>query len=151
MTQTYTIVGIVKTCEAEKSSLGLPLCWRCLLDPMPSNRKVAVSVAGLPCIACQIDLASDRWTLGKKLEYQTTISRYVLTFNFAFSLVRWSLNVRLISARVAFRPGILTPFVARAAISIISLNFGCSRACSGYREKTRLANKTVPERKLTLT
>jgi hypothetical protein len=54
------------------------------------------------------------------------------TFKFFLSVVRWSLNMRMISARVALRPGILTPFVAREAMSIISLNFGCSNARSGY-------------------
>ena len=54
------------------------------------------------------------------------------TFNFTLSFVKWSLNVQIISARVAFRPGILTPFVARDATSIISLNFGCSSAWMGF-------------------
>jgi hypothetical protein len=39
------------------------LRWRCFLDPVSSNRKVAIGVAGLPCVTCQIDLASDRRTL----------------------------------------------------------------------------------------
>jgi hypothetical protein len=37
----------------------------------------------------------------------------------------------MISARVAFHPGIFTPFIARDATSIISLNFGCSSAWIG--------------------
>jgi hypothetical protein len=65
LTKPFTIVRIAETCEAKKSSLIFPLRWRCLLNPMASNRKVAVSVAGLPCIACQIDLADDRWALKK--------------------------------------------------------------------------------------
>jgi hypothetical protein len=60
MTQPYTVVCVAEVCEADKSSLDLPLCWRCLLDPMSSNREVAISVAGLPCVTRQIDLASDR-------------------------------------------------------------------------------------------
>ena len=44
----------------------------------------------------------------------------------------------MISARVAFRPGILTPFVARDATSIISLNFGCSSAWMGFASKFRI-------------
>jgi hypothetical protein len=63
MTQPYTIVSVAKMCETEKSSLGLPLRWRCLFNPMSGNCKVAIGVAGLPCIACQIDLASDGRTL----------------------------------------------------------------------------------------
>lgn len=69
------------------------------------------------------------------------------TFNFTFSLVRCSLNIHLISACVAFQPGIITPSLACAARLIISLNFGCLGACSGYIEKTRLNDKIIPERK----
>jgi hypothetical protein len=42
----------------------------------------------------------------------------------------------MISARIEFLPGILTPFVALAAILIMVLNFGCERASMGlYRER----------------
>jgi hypothetical protein len=33
---------------------------------MASNRKVAISIAGLPCVTCQIDLARDSWTLKER-------------------------------------------------------------------------------------
>jgi hypothetical protein len=149
MTQPYAIVCIAEMCEAKKSGLDLPLRWRCFLDPMASNRKVSIGVAGLPCVTCQTDFTSDGWTL-EEIRILSDYLRYygiqyVLTFSFAFSLVRWSLNVRLISAWVAFRPGTVIPFVERAARSIMYLNFTCSRACSGWTEKTKIVNKMILE------
>lgn len=55
------------------------------------------------------------------------------TLSCTLNFVRCVLKIFLISARVAFRVGILTPLVARDAMSTISLNFGCSRARIGCR------------------
>jgi hypothetical protein len=79
MTKPYTVMCIAKTCKAEKSGLSLPLRRCCLLDPMTSNRKVAISIAGLPSITCQIDLAGDRWTLEKirKLNHFCEVCPYI--------------------------------------------------------------------------
>ncbi len=57
--------------------------------------------------------------------------------------MRWFLNIRVISTRVDFQLGIFTPSLARAERSIISLNFGCSRACIGYKEKHYHYNLTM--------
>jgi hypothetical protein len=50
MNQLYAIVCIAEVCKANKSCLDLPLCWCYLLDPMSSKCKIAISVAGLPCV-----------------------------------------------------------------------------------------------------
>lgn len=62
-------------------------------------------------------------------------SEIMLTLSRALIPIRWSLNVCLIVARVNFRLGIFAPFVACEAISIISRNLGCSRACIGCKIK----------------
>jgi hypothetical protein len=62
----------------------------------------------------------------------------ICTFSFAFNQVKWFLNMCMISACVALQPGILTPHVAQEATSIISLNFGYSRACIGCHYVIRM-------------
>jgi hypothetical protein len=52
LTQPLTVVCIVKTREAKKGALGFPLRWCRLLDPMASNRKIAIGIAGLPRVTC---------------------------------------------------------------------------------------------------
>ncbi len=69
---------------------------------MTCNCEVAIGVAGLPRVTCQIDLTRDLWTLEKRKRTLHNVSRNVLTLSSAFSFVRWSLNIDLISARVAF-------------------------------------------------
>jgi hypothetical protein len=66
----------------------------------------------------------------EKRTYRTIIQH---TLSWAFKPQRWSLNMRMIFARVAFWPGIVMYFVARDATLIISWNLGCWRACIGYK------------------
>ena len=52
VTEPYTIVCIAETSETKKSSLDLPLSWCRFLNPMSSNCKVTINIAGLPCVTC---------------------------------------------------------------------------------------------------
>jgi hypothetical protein len=52
----------------------------------------------------------------------------------------------MISARVAFRLGMVTPFVARAAIPIILWKEGCSRACIGFEQINNVRNVWTVEK-----
>ena len=136
-------MSIAELCEAKKAILELPLGWCCFVNPMTGNCKIAVYFSCLPGITGQVDFPSDCQTLDSISLRELELHKYLghrLTLSRAFNFVRWSLNVCMIFARVNFRPGTFTPFVAHAAILIISLNFGCSRACIGYT----VAQKTVP-------
>lgn len=133
LTQSLTIVHIVKSREAEKATLDLPLCGHWLLNPMASYHKVAIGIASLPCVTCHINFTNDCWTLDKEWEHETKCQRHLLTLSRTFNIVRWFLNICVISDHVPFQPRIVTPFVARAARLIISLNLGCSSARIGYK------------------
>ena len=67
--------------------------------------------------------------IDKKIK--TTQSQVLLTVILIRKLSRFFLNNSMMCLRVALRPGILTPFVARAATSIIFLKDGWSRAWIG--------------------
>lgn len=115
---------VIDLCESEKRTFTFPHRRGTLLNPVAGNRKVSISVAGLPRVASYIDGATDSVALQKQLTEAAVKALRIRTFNVFLSVVRWDLNMRTISARVAFRPGILTPLVARDATSIISLNLG---------------------------
>jgi hypothetical protein len=66
LTQPLTVVRIVKSCEAKKAALDLPLCGHWLLNPMAGYCKVAIGIASLPCVTCHINFADDCWTLDKE-------------------------------------------------------------------------------------
>ena len=52
----------------------------------------------------------------------------------------------MISSRVAFRLGMVTPFVARAAMPIILWKEGCSRACIGFEQISKVRNIRTVEK-----
>lgn len=128
-TEALPVVCIVDFGETEKCTFALPLGGRLLFDPMACDSKVAISIACLPSIASNVYRPANCITLyttkSDTIQYKSILQ---LTLSVFLSLVRWFLNIRIISARVAFLPGILTPLVAREATSIISLNLGCSSA-----------------------
>jgi hypothetical protein len=66
LTQSLTVVHIVKSREAKKATLDLPLCGHWLLNPMASYHKVAIGIASLPCVTCHINFTNDCWTLDKE-------------------------------------------------------------------------------------
>jgi hypothetical protein len=129
-TQALSVVCIVDFGEPEESTFTFPSRECLFFYPMACDSKIAISVTGLPRITSNIDRPEDSVTLHitTRSDNGQHVNGLKRAFRVFLRLVRWFLNILVISARVAFLPGILTPLVARAAISIISLNFGCSSA-----------------------
>ena len=96
----------------------------------------------LACHASQDKLCNqplDVFTLEYVVQYAVKNSESErLTFKRSRSLVSRALNVSIISCRVCFRPGILTPSVARAAMLIMLWKAGCSSAWIGYKGWVRI-------------
>jgi hypothetical protein len=63
LTKPLAIVCIVQTSEAKKGAFDLPNTEGLFLNPMTSYCEVAISVGGLPCVTCEIDMAFDSLTL----------------------------------------------------------------------------------------
>ena len=61
--EALTIVSIIHLCKSEQCGLALPLSWMVFFNPMPSDSKVSIRIAGLPRITCNIDGSADRITL----------------------------------------------------------------------------------------
>lgn len=61
--ETYTIMCIVDFREAKEGTLAFPHCRHGFFDPMTSNGKITVGVAGLPCVTGDIYGATNSITL----------------------------------------------------------------------------------------
>ena len=59
----HTIVGVVEASKANQRAAENPVCWRRGLYPVRCDGKIAVCIAGLPCVARQADFSFDGWTL----------------------------------------------------------------------------------------
>jgi hypothetical protein len=59
LTKAFATMCIADTSEAKEAALQLPLCMCRFLDPVTCHYKIAICVAGLPCITGQIDLTTD--------------------------------------------------------------------------------------------
>lgn len=127
----HTIMSGVHPCETQQRAVSLKHSRWHLFYPMACNREIRVLISGLPCITCETYKAGVV-TLEYWLTKNETIQWWVvLTVIFNLKLWRFFLNSSMMCLRVTLRPGILTPFVARAATSIIFLNDGWSKAWIG--------------------
>jgi hypothetical protein len=61
----FTVMRIIESGEANESTLELPFSKHWFLDPVRRDRKIAISIARLPCITCQTNFALNRMTLQK--------------------------------------------------------------------------------------
>jgi hypothetical protein len=57
------IVWVIELSKPDYSTLQFPVTRRGLLDPMPSDSEVPISIARLPGITCQVNDAWDNLTL----------------------------------------------------------------------------------------
>lgn len=59
LTQTSSVMRGVHLCKAQQSGLRIPIARCLLLDPVPGNSKVGISITSLPSIAGQTDFTGD--------------------------------------------------------------------------------------------
>lgn len=127
----YTIVCCIHLGKTQKRVLFYPLARSLLLDPVTSDGEISVCILCLPSIASCAHFPSHYLALLKN-QCHGPLKYRMHTLSHSFNLVICSLKIRIMSFHVCLRDSNLTPWVARAVISIMFLNAGCSKAWIGY-------------------